>query len=146
MEMDEGVDVVLAEEAVETLVSNLVMNAVQHSAAGGAVKVSVRVDDARRAVLQVADEGAGIAAENLPHIFERFYREDRSRSRETGGAGLGLAICKSIVEGAGGTIGVESGVGRGTKVTVSFALAEGSRDDRAAEREDQTVASMTSGA
>jgi signal transduction histidine kinase len=147
MEMDEGVDVMLAEDAAETLVSNLVMNAVQHSSSGGAVRVSVRAVE-RMAVLQVTDDGAGIAADNLPHIFERFYREDRSRSRETGGAGLGLAICKSIVEGAGGTIGVESAVGRGTTVTVSFALAEGARprDVRAAEREDQAVASMNSGA
>jgi signal transduction histidine kinase len=127
MEMDEGVDVMLAEEAAETLVSNLVMNAVQHSSRGGVVSVRVAVGDARRAVLQVSDEGAGIAPENLPHIFERFYREDRSRSRETGGAGLGLAICKSIVEGAGGVIGVESAVGRGTTVTANFALAAGAR-------------------
>lgn len=133
MEMDKGLDVVLAEDAAETLVSNLVMNAVQHSSPGGVVRVSVRAVE-QSAVLRVSDEGAGIAAENLPHIFERFYREDRSRSRETGGAGLGLAICKSVVEGAGGTIGVESAVGRGTTVTVTFALVEGvlPRDVRAA--------------
>jgi signal transduction histidine kinase len=150
MDVEQGVDVVLAEEAVETLVSNLVMNAVQHSSRGGVVRVSVRTanDGERRATLRVSDEGAGIAPENLPHIFERFYREDRSRSRETGGAGLGLAICKSIVEGAGGTIAVESAAGRGTTVTVSFALAEGARRDvRALEREDQAaVASTNSGA
>jgi signal transduction histidine kinase len=147
MEMNEGVDVVLAEEAAETLVSNLVMNAVQHSSRGGVVRISVRAVG-ERTVLQVADEGAGIAPENLPHIFERFYREDRSRSRETGGAGLGLAICKSIVEGAGGTIGVESAVGRGTTVTVKFALTESSRahDVRAAEREAQAVTTAASGA
>jgi signal transduction histidine kinase len=132
MEIENGVDVRLAEEAAETLISNLVMNAVQHSSRGGVVSVRVAVGDARRAVLQVSDEGAGIAPENLPHIFERFYREDRSRSRETGGAGLGLAICKSIVEGAGGVIEVESAVGRGTIVTVSFALAEGAHEARAA--------------
>lgn len=147
VEVEEGVGVRLAEEAAETLVSNVVMNAVQHSSRGGTVRVSVRAFE-RNAVLRVSDGGAGIAPENLPHIFERFYREDRSRSRETGGAGLGLAICKSIVEGAAGTIGVESAVGRGTTVTVTFALVEcASRDDRAAEREDQAaVASATSGA
>jgi signal transduction histidine kinase len=129
LDVDEGVDVVLTEDAAETLVSNLVMNAVQHSSRGGGVRVSVRAanDGVQRAVLQVSDEGAGIAPESLPHIFERFYREDRSRSRETGGAGLGLAICKSIVEGAGGTIGVESVVGEGTTIRVELARAEGSR-------------------
>jgi signal transduction histidine kinase len=126
MEMEESVRVRMEEDAAETLVSNLVMNAVQHSSQGGGVRVSVRPVDGK-AVLQVSDAGAGIAAENLPHIFERFYREDRSRSRETGGAGLGLAICKSLVESAGGTIEVESAVGRGTTVTVSLALAEGAR-------------------
>jgi signal transduction histidine kinase len=150
LDLQAGVDVVLAEEAAETLMSNLVINAVQHSSRGGVVRVSVRAanDGERRAVLQVSDEGAGIAPENLPHIFERFYREDRSRSRETGGAGLGLAICKSIVEGAGGTIGVESAVGRGTTMTVSFALAEGSRvgGPGAADGEDQAVAAVNSGA
>lgn len=139
VEMEERVRVGMAMDAAETLVSNLVMNAVQHSSRGGVVRVVVRVDSAR-AVLRVADEGAGIAPESLPHIFERFYREDRSRSRETGGAGLGLAICKSVVEGAGGTIAVESAVGRGTVVTASFAVVEDARV-----REDQ-AASITSGA
>lgn len=149
MEMDEGVNVLLAEDAAETLVSNLVMNAVQHSSRGGEVRVSVRAADGR-AVLRVADEGVGIAAENLPHIFERFYREDRSRSRETGGAGLGLAICKSIVEGAGGAIDVESAVSRGTTMTVAFPLVESSGISDAGnveERRDQAaVASIVSGA
>ncbi|HTV08593.1 MAG TPA: ATP-binding protein [Candidatus Aquilonibacter sp.] len=145
-ELEQNVDVMLAEEPAETLVSNLVMNAVQHSSRGGVVRVAVRVvkDGERRAVLQVADQGAGIATESLPHIFERFYREDRSRSRETGGAGLGLAICKSIVESVGGTIEVESAVGRGTTVTVTFALAESTRALQV-DREDQT-ATVSSGA
>jgi signal transduction histidine kinase len=68
----------------------------------------------------VTDRGDGIGPEALPHIFERFYREDTSRSRETGGTGLGLAICKSIVDAAGGIIEVESTVGVGTRVMVTF--------------------------
>lgn len=112
-------------EDAETLVSNLVMNAVQHSPAGSAVKVTVGIDAERegRVVLAVTDHGSGISAEALPHVFDRFFREDVSRSRETGGAGLGLAICKSIVEAAGGSIAVESRQGEGTTVRVIFSKA-----------------------
>lgn len=115
--------VLLTTEAAETLLSNLVMNAVQHSRPGAQVRVVVQQDAAARTVrLAVQDFGVGIAAENLPHVFERFYREDRSRSRQTGGAGLGLAICKSIVEGAGGTIDIDSELDVGTTVWATFRL------------------------
>ena len=101
------------------LVSNLVLNAVQHSPSGGAVTVSVTSQQGR-VMLRVEDAGDGISPEALPHLFERFYREDRSRSRDTGGTGLGLSICKSIVEGAGGSIRIESTPGQGTRVSVAF--------------------------
>jgi signal transduction histidine kinase len=118
------VSVRLIPEAAQVLVSNLVVNAVQHSPRGAEVRVAVtRLNaPADRAILEVKDFGTGISAENLPHVFERFFREDRSRSRQTGGAGLGLAICKSIVEAASGVIEMESLPGRGTTVTVSFSL------------------------
>ena len=112
----------LTAEATEALVSNLVVNAVQHSAEGGEVSV-VLAREAGMAVLEVRDGGAGIAAEEMPHLFERFYRADHSRSRLTGGAGLGLAICKSIVDGVGGRIEVRSAVGEGTTVAVFFRSA-----------------------
>ena len=114
----------LIPEAAQVLVSNLVVNAVQHSQQGSEVVVAVRRLGAsdETAILEVKDSGTGIAAENLPHVFERFFREDRSRSRQTGGAGLGLAICKSIVEAANGVIELQSLPGRGTTVTVSFGL------------------------
>ena len=111
----------LRPERALVLISNLVMNAVQHSAPGQAVTVEVNGRD--MVTLAVQDTGTGIAEEALPHIFERFYREDRSRSRETGGTGLGLAICKSIVEAAGGSIAVESAEAQGTRVTVTFITA-----------------------
>ncbi|HEY6488056.1 MAG: ATP-binding protein [Terracidiphilus sp.] len=109
-------------EAVQTLVSNLVMNAVQHSSRGSEVRVNVHGDEnrSRKATLTVQDSGEGISPENLHRVFERFFREDPSRSRETGGAGLGLSICKSIVEGAGGSIEIESEKGKGTVVRVQF--------------------------
>ena len=69
-------------------------------------------------VCQVVDQGEGIPESALPHVFERFYRADRSRSRASGGAGLGLSICKAIVERSGGTIHIQSVVGKGTEVTV----------------------------
>lgn len=137
-DLERGVNVMLAVEAAETLISNLVMNAVQHSSRGGSVEISVRGagENEARAGLRITDEGAGIAPENLPHIFERFYREDRSRSRETGGIGLGLAICKTIVEGADGTINVESVLGHGTTVAATFSCVSsvGIRNVRALER------------
>jgi len=114
--------VALPEEAAEILISNLVVNAIQHSARQAEVHVLVSRAD-QNVIFAVEDGGAGISAEILPFVFERFFRVDPSRSRATGGAGLGLAICKSIVEGAGGRITLESQQGKGTTVTVFFRLA-----------------------
>lgn len=117
-----SVQVRLAPEKLQVLVSNLLLNAVQHSQRGSTVEVSVRVED-ERAWLLVQDAGTGIGPEALAHVFERFYREDTSRSRNTGGAGLGLAICKAIVDAAGGTIEISSSPGQGTLVRVGLRLA-----------------------
>lgn len=107
---------------LDVLVSNLIINAAQHSRDGGLV--ALRVDGTDEfALLTVQDCGYGISPEALPHVFERFYREDASRSRETGGAGLGLSICKGIVESASGTIEIESTVGVGTTVRVKLPSA-----------------------
>ncbi len=103
-----------------TLLSNLILNAVQHSSPGLTVTVCLTRQQQGSVTLYVEDTGTGISPESLPHIFERFYREDRSRSRDTGGTGLGLSICKSIVDAAGGKITVESKPGQGTRVTVAF--------------------------
>jgi signal transduction histidine kinase len=121
--IEEPVIVWMAEEGIQILVSNLVINAVQHSPSGAAVELTIEQQE-KSAILRVCDYGAGISAGALPHVFERFFREDTSRSRETGGAGLGLAICKSIVEGAGGTIAIDSNPGEGTNVTVTLPCAE----------------------
>lgn len=122
LEAETGILVRLPSENADVLLSNLIVNAVQHSDAGSEVRVELRRETGR-AVLRVRDSGTGIAASALPHIFERFYREDSSRSRDTGGAGLGLAISKSIVQSAHGTISVESTRGVGTLVVVSLGLA-----------------------
>lgn len=97
---------------VERAVSNLVVNAIRHAEAKR-IRVKVCRDGAVGCVT-VTDDGIGIAAEHLPRLFERFYRPDRSRSRERGGTGLGLAIVKHAVEACGGDVTVESTVGGGT--------------------------------
>jgi two-component system OmpR family sensor kinase/two-component system sensor histidine kinase BaeS len=97
------------------VLGNLVANALRHTPAGGSV--TVRAARAPAGVtFEVRDTGAGIAPEDLPRIFDRFYRADPSRTRASGGAGLGLAIARRIVEAHGGTIWAESEPGRGTAV------------------------------
>jgi two-component system phosphate regulon sensor histidine kinase PhoR len=80
-------------------------------------------------VLRVADTGIGIPSRDLPRVFERFYRVDRARSRETGGTGLGLAIVKHVTENHGGTVSVDSELGRGTRFEIRLPQAtdEGAR-------------------
>lgn len=95
------------------VVTNLLTNAVKYNRPGGEVGVQLDIT-AGEAVLSVRDTGCGIPEEDRPHIFERFYRIDKARARATGGYGLGLAICKSIVESHGGTIGFESALSVGS--------------------------------
>jgi len=103
------------------LVGNLVDNAIKYTPDGGTVTVSV-FRDGEWARLQVADTGIGIAPEDLPHIFDRFYRVDKARSRASGGTGLGLAIVKAIAEQHGGKVTVSSEPGEGSTFTTSFKL------------------------
>jgi signal transduction histidine kinase len=107
--------VVMDGQKVGRVLNNLLDNALRHTPAGGTVRVqaSSREDEVQ---VEVADNGEGISEEDLPHVFERFYRGEKSRSRATGGAGLGLAISAGIVEAHGGKIGVDSAVGEGTRV------------------------------
>lgn len=107
---------------LERLISNLVDNAIRHTPGGGVVEVSVS-QAGGAAVLRVRDTGEGIPATALPRLFERFYVADPSRSRETGGAGLGLSIVKSVADLHGASIEVESEPGRGTLFEVRFPTA-----------------------
>jgi signal transduction histidine kinase len=102
---------------------NLLENAIQHSPPASVVRLQLQ-READSACVNVQDWGTGIAAEDLPYIFERFRRGDRSRSRETGGFGLGLAIAKAIVEAYGGTIQAESKLHEGTCVWVRLPLSK----------------------
>jgi two-component system heavy metal sensor histidine kinase CusS len=102
---------------LQRAVGNLVENALKHTPRGGAVTLTAgRAEDGVR--LEVEDTGCGIAAEHLPHVLDRFYRADRSRSSSAGGVGLGLAIVKGIVELHGGSVSVASEPGCGTCVTL----------------------------
>ena len=97
----------------------LLDNALKYTDAGGRVDISLQREDGR-VRLQVSDTGIGIPAEDLPHIFDRFYRVDRAREHESGGTGLGLAIAQWIVQAHHGSIKVESQVGRGTRFQVEL--------------------------
>jgi len=118
---------------LQQVLSNLIDNALVHTPAGGRVTLSVGSTPGLKTrpptsaplsptvvVIEVADTGPGIAAEHLPHVFDRFYRADPSRSRATGGVGLGLAIARQMTEAAGGTISVRSVVGAGTTFAVAW--------------------------
>lgn len=117
------VEIALAAEDGSLLVSNLVLNALQHSSPGSTVEIRLSVEG-REAVLEIEDDGEGIAAEALPHVFDRFYRGDPSRTRNTGGTGLGLAICKAMAEKAGGAIALVSQPNQGTTATVRLPLSK----------------------
>ncbi|MCS6889914.1 MAG: ATP-binding protein, partial [Chloroflexus sp.] len=107
-------------DRVTQVLINLLGNALQHTPAGGNVDVTVWTESGN-IWFRVRDTGSGIAAEHLPHLFERFYRVDKSRTRATGGAGVGLTICKALVEAHGGCIWGES-EGPGHGATFTFTL------------------------
>ena len=108
---------------VRQLLLILIDNALSHTPSGGEVSVGVIRRDGRARVT-VADNGGGIPSEDLPHIFERFYRADKARTRENGGSGLGLAIAKWIVDAHNGDIVVKSAEGKGTEVAVSLPVLD----------------------
>lgn len=115
--IDPQVSVVHADKtALEQILLNLTENALRHTSAGSvAIRTRPQADGL---VLSVEDTGSGVAPEHLPRIFERFYRVDSGRSRESGGTGLGLAIVKHLVEAHGGSVRAESQVGRGTTISI----------------------------
>jgi two-component system sensor histidine kinase BaeS len=104
------------------VLSNLLDNALVHTPPGGRVSISVH-GGPPVVTIDVADTGPGIPAEHLPHVFDRFYRADPSRSRTTGGVGLGLAIARQMVEASGGTITAGSTPGAGTVFTIRWPSA-----------------------
>lgn len=105
---------------VRRAISNVLGNAIRHTPRGGKVEFRVGRHDSHSVEVIARDTGTGIAPEHLPHIFDRFYRADQSRTGSSSGSGLGLAIVKSIMELHGGAVEVRSRVGKGTTVTLHF--------------------------
>ena len=106
-------------ERIQQVLVNLVSNAMKYTPQNGHIRIETE-DNVGYGIVRVKDDGVGIAEEDLPLIFERFYRTDQSRDRRTGGTGIGLTIAKSIVIAHGGTISVESKLGEGSCFTISI--------------------------
>jgi len=121
IEAESGVQVVGDRVRLQQVIVNLIDNSIKYTQIGGAIKVRV-VREGNSAVLEVADNGLGIPARALPHVFERFYRADKARSRATGGAGLGLSIVKSVCAAHNGEIKVSSQEGHGSSFRVELPL------------------------
>ena len=116
-----GVQVEGDRTRLQQVIVNLIDNAIKYTQEGGEVQISARKEETI-AVLEVSDNGPGIPAECLPHVFERFYRADKARSRASGGAGLGLSIVKAICAAHGGDVEVSSQDGRGSSFRVELPL------------------------
>lgn len=111
-------------ERMTQVLGNLISNALRHTPAGGTISLAAEMPDNDHLLMTVRDNGSGISGEDLPHIFERFFRGDRVRQR-TGSSGLGLAIARSIVEAHGGTLTAESEEGQGTTFTITLPINAG---------------------
>ena len=113
--------VILDPQRMEQVIGNLVENALQYTPAGGRVWIDIQVQKSQ-VTISVNDDGKGILQEDLPYIFNRFWRKEKSRSRGYGGSGLGLAITKKLVEAQGGKIFAENNVTNGLSVIIVFSL------------------------
>jgi two-component system OmpR family sensor kinase len=123
LSLDGDARVSLDEDALRQAMRNLIENAVRHTAEGGSVEIAL-TSDASAAVIRVTDDGPGIDAQHLPHIFDRFYRGDPSRKRTGGEAGLGLAITRALIEANGGSIRAENPPGGGASFVIRLPLAQ----------------------
>jgi signal transduction histidine kinase len=118
---DDLPDVPVDETRMIQVLGNLVSNALRHTPAGGQVTLSAQTHESW-VTLKVADTGPGIDPDDLPYIFDRFYRADKSRAESDGGSGLGLAIAKAYIDAHGGRIEVHSQMGQGTDFTIYLPL------------------------
>jgi len=118
-----GLCAAVDEDRFRHVMDNLLSNALRYTPKGGWVEV--RLLRREEAVIEVQDSGSGISPQDLPHVFDRFYRADESRARVTGGRGVGLSIARAVAEAHGGTISVESEIGVGSCFTVTLPAIEG---------------------
>ncbi|MBX3117921.1 MAG: HAMP domain-containing histidine kinase [Fimbriimonadaceae bacterium] len=125
---DESLAICANKEDIVRCLVNLLGNARRYTSATGLITVTAKARG-NEGILSVEDDGAGIPAEHVDKVTERFYRVDEARSRKDGGCGLGLAICKSIVEGYGGELKITSDVGKGTLVEMRFPMDASSKSD-----------------
>ncbi|MCB1215007.1 MAG: PAS domain-containing protein [Deltaproteobacteria bacterium] len=107
---------------IKQILFNLLQNALQYTPEGGEVELILKTEEGQ-ALFEVKDNGIGISTKDLPHIFERFWRADKARSRDSGGTGLGLAIVKHLTQALGGELEVTSELGKGSTFSVSLPLA-----------------------
>ena len=119
-DIDDNLSIRGAESEVISVCGNLIHNAIRHTDKGTAIKVSWKKANNGEACLTVQDNGAGIPAEHIAHLTERFYRVDKGRSRDTGGTGLGLAIVQHIIQRHNGRLEIDSEVGKGATFRVCF--------------------------
>ena len=115
-------------DGIERVITNIVTNSIKYTPEGGNIKVYVGAvyDDA---YIKIIDNGIGIPKEDLPRVFERFYRVDKARSREMGGTGLGLPIAKEIIEANGGSIDMKSDIGKGTEVIIKVPINKEGKEE-----------------
>ncbi len=120
--------VLILEDDLYQILFNLVENGIKYNVAGGTLTITLRRED-DDAIISIADTGVGIPNEAIPHLFERFYRVDKARSRKSGGSGLGLSIVRSMVEKNGGSIRVDSIENEGSTFTVTFPIFDTEGED-----------------
>ncbi len=119
LNLEQDTPILILEDDLYQIVYNLIENGIKYNVPGGSLTVTLSRDE-DNAYLEVKDTGMGIPEEAIPHLFERFFRVDKARSRQSGGSGLGLAIVRAIVQRNRGEIQVASTLGQGTAFTVSF--------------------------
>ena len=119
LELEEDSPILILEDDLYQIVFNLMENGIKYNVSGGSLTVRLRREE-DNAILEVSDTGMGIPEDALGHIFERFYRVDKARSRASGGSGLGLSIVRTIAQRNRGEITVSSVLGKGTTFTVTF--------------------------
>lgn len=110
-------------QRIEQVVINIISNAIKYTPDGGQIDIKLMKTQHDSVIINIRDNGIGIPQEDIAHLFERFYRVEKSRNQDAGGTGLGLAIAKELVEAHGGSIKVDSVFGQGTSVTIELPVA-----------------------